>query len=200
MKSNFVVAKLPHDSQARDPIDWAIVAVILGGASLLLALEQKIEARQRHESAETEKKAIGGNKLRLKGIRSILQELEYSVSFINDIAKPVDSDKIDGINAKSITFASDIDEEEFNKCFDHITYSISRINRLLNELDDIGWPLSDDDVENFVTTPIREIKESTVQPLDINMDFRERMNQLGGLIGKYKSLVEGLEGVLSAID
>ena len=58
-----------------DPIDWAIVAVVLGGASLLLSLEAKFEARKRYEETRTSAKAMKSNKLYLKKCRVHITEI-----------------------------------------------------------------------------------------------------------------------------
>ena len=48
-----------------DPIEWAILGILIGGASLTLTIQKKIEDRRKARDAEAERKATAGNLIRL---------------------------------------------------------------------------------------------------------------------------------------
>ena len=94
-----------------DPIDWAIIAVMVGGCAVLLSLDQKIEARRKADAVETERKAINGNRLRLNTMSFHLRELESILSRIDEIGTIKIDDTKTGITRGSIVFDSDESQE-----------------------------------------------------------------------------------------
>ena len=188
----------PLDTSPRDPIEWAIIALIISGSSLILALESKIEARRRAESAATAEKAKAGNRLRLNTIRGHLNEIRGFVSVIPKLGKiEVNPDK-PGISRNSIIFSSDADEEHFNQSFDRVTALIGRINRCLSEIDPQGIPLTDDDVRIFVTEPMRRAQDKVIPLLQADADPHKRIERAYELLQDYAKLIENLEHVLAS--
>ena len=179
----------------RDPIDWAIVGVILAGCSLVLALEQKIEARRSAESEEAARKAQGGNLPRLRAIREHIDEIHKYLSDIKNYGKIVFHPDKSGIARSSLVFSSAEDEERFNQSFDRITALIARINRCLSEIDPIGIPLNVNDVRKFVAEPIKHIQQATERVLRADMGPYDRMGSVDSLLTDFSSFVGNLEGV-----
>ena len=184
------------DASARDPIEWAIIGVIIAGSSLILALEAKIEARRRAESDAAARKAQAANRLRLRTIRAHLNEIRGFVSLIQKLGKiEVNSEK-PGISRHSITFTSETDEESFNQYFDRVTALIGRINRCLSEFDPQGIPLSDENVRIFVTEPMRRAQNKVIPLLQPDLDPYNRIGMTDDLLQDYANLIENLENVL----
>lgn len=186
------------DASPRDPIEWAFIAVVLGGSSLILALEAKIEARRHAESAAAADKAKTGNILRLVEIRNHLNQIRDFVSAIPILGKiEINRDK-PGISKNSIIFTSAADEESFNQLFDRVTASIGQINRLLSDIDPVGIPLADDDVRTFVTNPMRRAQDKVIPILRDDVDPHERINRVYELLQDYANLIENLGRALGS--
>jgi hypothetical protein len=185
-----------ESASARDPIEWAIIAVIISGSSLCLSLEAKIEARRRAQSAAAAEKAKNGNLLRLRTIRGHINEMRSFVSLIPKLGQfQVDKGKPPLISA-SIVFGSPQDEEQFNQHFDRVAAVIGRINRCLSEIDVEGVPLSEEDTRNFVTEPIRRLQEKITPLLQMNGDPHKRIGSGLELLKEYSDLLEKLENAL----
>jgi len=176
-----------------DPIDWAIVAIIIGGASLIVSIKSKIDTNRVVKEAAVQKKAITGNRVRLNKIKHKLSHINIWLSELTEIGNIVVNDDETGISRSSIEFESEGELEAFNEMFDYLTSSISRINRLISELDPDGMPFTDNDKAEFVNRPIERLKEDTEGLLNTDMDSKER-------IGKLKELLYGYELLISNID
>lgn len=182
-----------------DPIDWAIIGVIIAGSGLFLTLESKIEARRRAESKALEIKAINSNKIKLIELKDYIFELYLISEKIGKLGVLKIDENKSGITKSYIEFHSEEDQEKFNERFDRVTYLISRINRLINEIDPVGFPIKDSDIEEYVNNPVDSLKnqiESLISP-----DFHplERRSGLGQLLTDMLGFVSGLEKLLLGI-
>jgi hypothetical protein len=186
------------NASARDPIEWAIIAVVISGSSLILALETKIKARQRAESEEAARKALARNRLRLNTISDHLNEMRRFVSEIPELGKIEINTENVGITRGSIIFASDADEERFNQKFDRMTTLIGRINRCLSEIDSQGFHLNDDDVQKYVTDPMRRAQNKVIPLLQADIDPYTRIQRANELLAAYADMVVNLERVLAS--
>jgi hypothetical protein len=186
----------PPETSARDPIEWAIIAVVISGSSLILALEKKFEDRRRAQSAAAAEKARAGNRLRLGTIRAHLNEISMLLRAIPDLGRLEVDPNNSGISRNSITFSSDANEERFSQNFDRLTALIGRINRLLSEIDPQGLPLTDEDVRRFVTEPMQRAQEKVLPILQANADPRKRIERAHELVEEYANLIADLERAL----
>jgi hypothetical protein len=92
-KPNMKNAK-PHCEQTRnpefDPIEWAIIGVVVGGSSLILAIKVKIDATRKIKQEKANKEARVSNQVRLKGIQRALDEMREIFNYIYKIGKLVE--------------------------------------------------------------------------------------------------------------
>jgi hypothetical protein len=182
-----------------DPIEWAIIGVIIAGGSLILSLEAKIEARKRAESKELELKAINSNKLKLGELKKYILELYTIHVHQKELGQVKIDEEKTGITKSYIEFESPEKQEIFNGNFDRITYLISRINRLVNDIDPAGFPIKDSDIKEYVTNPTELLKKQI--ELLITPDFHplEREEGLGQLLNDMLGFVGGLDELLNKI-
>ncbi len=184
------------NTSARDPIEWAIIAVIIAGSSLMLALETKITARQRVESEDAVQKARAGNRLRLSAMRDHLNEMRGFVFEIPCLGE-IETNITDiSIARNSIIFQSDREEEIFNQKFDRITMLIARINRCLSEIDAQGFQLNDNDLQEYVTGPMQYAKNMVIPLLQADIEPKIRIERVCELLGVYEGIVKNLENAL----
>ena len=183
---------------SRDPLECAVLSVIVSGCSLILALETKIKTRQEAESAKAREKAKNGNRVRLSTMRTHLNEIQGIVSVIPKLGTFEVHNERPGIARNSITFSSDFDEERFNQNFDRMTASVGRINRLLSEIDPEGLPLTDEDVKTFVTEPIRRVQDKVIPAIHPEVDPRKRIERVLDLLRDYANLLQNLEAALAS--
>jgi len=189
--------KVPKtDRSDFDPIDWAIVAIIIAGTSLLLSIDQKLNARRKADAEDAEKKAISGNQLRLSKIKRHVDHLKLVLSNLSDLGKIVVHEDKSGITRSSIEFSSEDAEEEFNNIFDGTTHGISRLNRLISEIDLEGLPLDDKDLDE-IARQIEGIKESTNSAIHPDSDPNERLKLAERVLSRHIELIESLEAILN---
>ena len=182
---------------SRDPIEWAIIGIVLGGASLVLAIRNKIDARRDAESAKRARQAEASNRLRLNAINLHLGDIEAFISHTRERSKVVVDEKAKGIARRSIVFATADAEERFNHEFDQAAGAIGRINRLLSELDVDGFPLKPKDVEDFVTVPLGRIQENAASVLRSDDDRVDRLEAALAVVSDCRIFVRNLERALS---
>jgi hypothetical protein len=179
-----------------DPIEWAIIGIIIAGANLALAIDKKIAERRDAKSGGAREKAVNGNLLRLSNLKSQMQALRHQMEAIHKIGHiEVDKEKR-GIDASSLVFDDDESAERFNRIFDTVLQGIGRINRLISEIDIEGLPLNEDDVAEFVRGPVAEIKERTRTAIHPDNDPYQRLKETDGLLQVYEQLIGDLQVLL----
>jgi len=180
----------------RDPLEVAVIGVILAGASLILALETKVKARTAAESKAAAERASGANRIRLRAIRRHLDELHRHLGSLRELGSLVLDPTKTGLTRTSIVFASAEAEEQFNQDFDRVTALIGRINRALSEIDPRGLPLSDDDVRRYVDGPVVVAEARLGALLRPEVGPNERIDKAAELVAGYSALVDDLASAL----
>lgn len=185
-----------------DPIDWAIVAVIISGASLIVNIKSKIDVDNNARSDAARIKAISSNRVRIGKIQRTLENLKMWTREIQELGEIVVNNDERGITRTSIVFGSEYEAEMFNEIFDQIMHSISRINRLISEIDSEGLPLKDEDLYEFVELPIERLKQDSIRLLDPDIETQplNRLNRLIKLLDDYILLLQNLDEVISRRD
>lgn len=181
-----------------DPIEWAILGILIGGASLTLTIQKKIEDRRKAREAEAERKATAGNLIRLDRMRQILAELRVFASTLPEMGQLVVDESKTGITRGSIGFRSEQEEERFNRGFESMLHGIGRLNRLIGEIDLEGLPLSEKDKADFVDRPIENIKQKTATAINPDTPPTQRVNVIIDLLATYDVLIGDLKRTLEA--
>ena len=181
-----------------DPIEWAILGILIGGASLTLTIQKKIEDRRKAREAEAERKATAGNLIRLDRMRQILAELRVFASTLPEMGQLVVDESKTGITRGSIEFRSEQEEERFNRGFESMLHGIGRLNRLIGEIDLEGLPLSEKDKADFVDRPIENIKQKTATAINPDTPPTQRVNVIIDLLATYDVLIGDLKRTLEA--
>lgn len=184
------------EGHERDPIELAVLGVILSGASLLLALETKIKARRAAETSAAASRAAAGNRVRLRAIEGHIRELRGLLGSIRELGRfEIDPTRPEPTRT-SIVFPSAGAEEQFNQNFERITALIGRINRLLSEIDVHGLPLSDDEVRKFVTDPTAVAEARLGALMRAGVGPNERSDRAAELLADYAALAGNLAAAL----
>ena len=186
----------PPRANERDPIELAVVGVILSGASLLLALETKVKARQAAESKAAAERAAAGNRVRLRAIQGHLDELRRHLGSIREMGRLELDPARPELTRTSIVFPSAEAEEQFNQNFERITAMIGRLNRLMSEIDVRGLSLSDEDIRKFVQGPIAVAEARLGALLRPGVGPHERSDRVAELLADYAALAGNLAAAL----
>jgi hypothetical protein len=181
----------------RDPFEWVIISIVIGGASLVLSIKNKIDARRDAESAKRATQAEASNRLRLDAIKRELHHIEALIAHTRESGELKIDETATGIARRTIVFTTPEAEETFNRRFDQSTAAIGRINRLLSELDLDGFPLKPLDVEEFVIAPSRKIQLKAAAVLGNDDDRWDRLEAAHSLISDCREFTQGLEVVLN---
>ncbi|MGH6872748.1 MAG: hypothetical protein ACREHE_14700 [Rhizomicrobium sp.] len=179
-----------------DPIEWAVIGVILAGANLVVAIEKRIEDRIEAKSAEVRKKAVAGNIVRLATMRRELEGLREVLMRIHKLGHIVTDPNKQGIDAASLVFDSDEDAEHYKFLFDMALHHIGRLNRLVMEIDSEGLPFSDGDTKEFFAKPMAEAKERTFAAIHPENDAQRRLKEAGAVLELYENMIRNLETAL----
>jgi hypothetical protein len=181
----------------RDPIEWVIIGIAIGGASLVLTIKNKIDARRDAESAKRARQAEASNRLRLNAIDRHLRDIEALIAHTRESGEVKIDETATGIARRTIAFATPEAEERFNHEFDQATAAIGRINRSLSELDLEGFPLKPLDVEEFVTAPLQQIQGKAAAVLGNDDDRWDRLEAALAVISDCREFIQRLEVVLN---
>lgn len=182
----------------RDPIDVAVLGVILSGASLILAIETKVKARQAAETQAAAQRAAAANRIRLRSIGAHMDELRRFLGNIRERGRLVLNPAKPGLTRTSIVFASSEAEEQFNQDFDRLTALIGRVNRALSEIDPRGLPLEPADVQRLVEGPIAVAEAKLGALLRPEVGPNERIDKAADLIADYAALAGNLASALES--
>jgi hypothetical protein len=186
----------PPDLNERDPIELAVIGVILSGASLLLALETKVKARRAAESKAATERAAAGNRVRLRAIQAHMEELRRHLGSIRELGRLQIDPTRSELARTSIVFPSADAEEQFNQNFERVTAMIGRLNRLLSEIDVHGLALSEHDLRIFVTGPIAVAEAKLGALLRPGVGPHERSDKAAELLADYAALAGNLAAAL----
>jgi hypothetical protein len=196
MENSAGVARSPGSRPDLDPIEWAVIGVVIAGVTLVLSIEQKIRDCRREKSKEIHEKATLGNLLRLQNINGHLASLRDLVQRTHKVGRVVVDENRTGITRSSIVFDDERSAEEFNRMFDAMMFHIGRLNRLISEIDIDGFPLNDADEKEFVQAPVEEIKLRTKAALEADLDPYLRLNETDALLSDYGQFISGIETIL----
>jgi hypothetical protein len=186
----------PPRAHERDPIELAVLGVILSGASLLLALETKIKARQAADSKAAAERAAAGNRVRLRAIQAHMEELRRHLGSVRELGRLELDPARPELTRTSIVFPSAEAEEQFNQNFERITAMIGRLNRLMSEIDVRGLSLSDGDIRKFVQGPIAVAEARLGALLRPGVGPHERSDRVAELLADYAALSGNLAAAL----
>ena len=186
----------PSSANERDPIEMAVLGVILSGASLLLALETKIKARQVAESKVAAERAAASNRIRLRAIQAHMDELRRHLGSVRELGRLEIDPARPELTRTTIVFPSAEAEEQFNQNFERITAMIGRINRLMSEIDVRGLSLSDEDIRKFVQDPIAVAEARLGTLLRPGVGPHERSDRAAELLADYAALSGNLAAAL----
>ena len=187
--------ELNEESSSRaklDPIEWAIVGVVIAGASLVLTVDTKIKARRKERSVSAQRR----NRLQLLEMRDSLDEMKKLVDGFGQLVNLSIHRNREGITKASWEFVSEEAREKFNRSFDRLAYLISRLNRCVNEIDPDGIELDEKSEREFVAGPIARIKRSAEEAILPSTDPAVRMELVKGLIFDAGKLVAALGEIL----
>src|SRR5262245_27483845 len=182
---------------SRDPIEWAIIGVLIGGAGLVVTIRNRVDTRRAARSAKRAQEAKASNRVRLNAINGYLGEIKTAISYTRKHGKVVVDQATKGIARRSIVFATAEVEEGFNREFDRATFAIGRINRLLSELDSEGFPMKPKDLEEFVRAPLKRIQEKFASVLRSDDDRSNRLEAAQAVVSDCQIFIRNLERALN---
>lgn len=130
-----------ENNNRQDPDPFAIAALLIAGAGLLLNLEQKIEARSNAKRKESDESARTDLRVRLGRIRRSLAIIQDFWRFFeeNGYYEAAEIEGLPGGFGSSRKYFDDIEYREFNRRLDEALKHIGSINKELYaiKLDDI---------------------------------------------------------------
>ncbi|HTQ14316.1 MAG TPA: hypothetical protein VMH86_10610 [Rhizomicrobium sp.] len=179
-----------------DPIEWAVLGVIIAGSSLALSIQTKFEQHRKARSEELQRKAVAGNLVRLANMGDALHGLRQAMELIHKVGRIAFDKEKHGIDSASLVFDDDASAEEYNALFDRALYLIGRLNRLVMELDPEGLPLGDDDRKAFFGKPVAEIRERTLAAIHPDNDPYQRLSEAGLVLEIFERLLGDLGAAL----
>lgn len=180
-----------------DPIEWAIIAIIISGSSLLLALETKVQNRKKAKNDEVARRAKNANKERLQSIQGILLEMDTIVKHIQKTGKLIVNESKSPLGRFSLDFETKENFDHFNDDFDRLMELIAKLNRSCNAIDVQGIDLTPKDMEEFVDIPLKSIKALTQEAINVDIDPKTRMLMVEKLLKDYSVFVNKLSAILT---
>lgn len=195
MTDNKIQSKGPQTAE-HDPIAWGALALIVATASLVLSLEQKIKTRQRDVQRDRQQKAANGNRLRVHKLQTHITTLRTLTSDMRASAEIITDHELSGILRETLDFLTDENEERYQRIVEEVGNVVGRINRLICEMDQDGFPLSEEDIGRYVARPISLIADVTPLALDPDMDAGERFDLVNKLLALYENFLEDLFALL----
>ena len=181
-----------------DPIEWAIVGIVIAGTSLVLTIEQKIKDRRTATSLKEQEKAVRNNRVRLGNLRSHLGRMRDLLKRAHEIGKIVVRENEPGVSRSSLVFTDAHSAEEFNRIFEGILQHIGRLNRLIDEIDLEGLPVDEGVMKEFVQIPFEQAKKVTAVAIDPEIDPYLRLKETDHLLQSYIDLIANLENILDS--
>jgi hypothetical protein len=179
-----------------DPIEWAIIGIIISGSSLLLTIQGKLRERRRDAREEIAREARSGNILRISTIKGHIKELADVISQIQEIGHIIENESDHPLGKFSFEFETPSAHERYNQLIDRATSAIARINRLVGQIDIRGFPISDEDYRQYVEPLFLELKQITETAIQIDSDPKKRFDALKYLLDRYINLCDRIESLM----
>jgi hypothetical protein len=175
-----------------DPIEWAIIGTILAGVSVVASIQQIVDAR----ASKTQEKAINSNRLKLHEIR---QHLLLMQEFLTNLPRKYQlhhNVNETGISQRSILFKDEEEAVSFNEDFEESLSKVARVTRLITELDAKGFPLEQQQIDEYINFPLNHLKELFPAVLNPGNSPENRFYLAESILLRLQKFVRNLEVIL----